>query len=60
MFRKDGDLPVLRECFDCGHEFHTDGTELGTRRPITCPHCGKEVPYCPSSDPLSASEPPEF
>jgi len=59
MFRKDSDLPVHRECLGCGHEFHTDGGELSTRRPVPCPNCGREVPYSPS-DPGSETEPLEF
>ena len=38
-------LPVLRVCPHCGHEFHTDGDELGTREAIPCPRCRKPVEF---------------
>jgi hypothetical protein len=42
-------LPVLRVCPHCGHEFHTDGVELGTREPVPCPKCQKPVEFTLSS-----------
>jgi DNA-directed RNA polymerase subunit RPC12/RpoP len=54
------DLPRVRVCLHCGHEFHTGGSELATRQPIECPKCGKPVLYSPESPASDPTEPPAY